>query len=101
MKVEIAPRIYPQRGGDVVVGNVYGNNRAPAFRDFRIVVGVVALVNGRTPWNKICFIHVDDQGNVVGASRQSEPYVKNHWDLIGRVKEMPTMKIEWLKEDDR
>lgn len=101
MKVEIDPQVFPHRGGDVVVGNVYGNNRAPAFRDFRIVCGVVDMVNGRHPWNCVVCLHVDAKGDVVGASRQPYNYVKDHWDLIGRVKEMPTMKIEWLKEDAR
>lgn len=101
MKVEIAPRVYPQRGGDVVIGNVYANNRAPAFRDFRIVVGIADTRNGRTPWNKIVLIHVDAKGDVVGSSNQPEQYVRNHWDLIGRVNDMPTMKIEWLRENER
>jgi hypothetical protein len=101
MKVKIDPQMYPTRGGEVVDGNVYGNNRAPAFRDFRIVVGVVDKVNGRHPWNCVVLIHVDAQGNVVGASRQPYNYVKGHWDLIGRVEKMPSMKIEWLHEKTR
>ena len=100
MHVEISPRLYPQRGSDVKVGNVYANNRQPAFRDFRIVVGIVDKVNGRHPWNCVVCIHVDAQGSVVGASRQPEQYVRNHWDLVGRVAEMPTMKIEWIKLDE-
>lgn len=99
MRVEIAPRLYPQRGADVKIGNVYANNRQPAFRDFRVVVGIVGQVNGRTPWNRVVLIHVDAQGDVVGASRQPEQYVRNHWDLIGRVSEMPVMKIEWLQNE--
>ena len=55
MKVKIDQRIYPQRGGEVVEGNVYGNNRAPAFRDFRICVGVVEMVNGKHPWATVVF----------------------------------------------
>jgi hypothetical protein len=101
VRVEISPQIYPQRGGDVVVGNVYANNRPPAFRNFRIVVGMVGTVNGRTPWNRVVTIHVDGQGNVVGASHNPEQYVKNHWDLIGRVIKMPVMRIEWLHEGER
>lgn len=101
MKVEISPQLYPKRGGEVIIGNTYANNRAPAFRDFRIVIGIVRETNGRHPWNCVVVIHVDAKGNVVGASRQPYNYVKDHWDLIGKVVEMPTLKIEWLHEDDR
>lgn len=101
MKVTLDPCILPQRGGDVVIGNVYANNRAPAFRDFRIVIGLVEMVNGRQPWNRVVLIHVDASGSVVGASRQPYNYVKDHWDLIGKVKEMPSMKIEWLTPEKR
>lgn len=100
MKVLLAPRLFPRRGGDVVEGNVYANNRAPAFHDFRIVIGVIDNCGGR-PWNRVVLIHVDSFGKVVGASRQPYNYVKDHWDLIGRVVKMPTMKIEWLRESDR
>lgn len=94
MKIEISPQLYPKRGADVIVGNVYANNRPPAFRNFRVVVGIAESVNGRTPWNKVISIHIDALGNVVGCSREPYEYVKNHWDLIGKVEEMPTMKIE-------
>lgn len=99
MRVEIAPRLYPTRGAAVEIGNVYANNRPPAFRNFRVVVGIVDMVNGRTPWKRVVTLHVDGTGNIVGCCRQPMEYVKNHWDLIGRVTEMPVMKIEWLKND--
>lgn len=101
MKVEIAPKLYPTRGSEVLLGNVYANNRPPAFRHLRIVVGLVNHVNGRNIWSNVVLIHVDDNGDVIGASRQPRDYVKNHWDLVGRVKEMPTLKVEWIKEKDR
>ena len=98
MKVEIAPQVFPRRGTEVEVGNVYTNNRQPAFRDFRIVVGVVGVVHGRQPWNNIVCIHVDYKGDISGASRQPYNYVKDHWDLVGKVVEMPTLKVEWLRD---
>lgn len=98
MKVEIEPRIYPHRGGEVIVGNVYQGK--PNQRYFRLVVGVVSRENNR-PWNNVVCLSIDAFGNVVGASCQPYAYVQEHQDLIGRVLEMPSLKIEWLREFDR
>lgn len=98
MKVRLDP-LRTQRGGPVVVGNVYACNRAPAFRDFRIVVGLAERGGRfRAPWNNVVLIHVDSSGDVIGCSRQPQNYVSNHWDLIGKVEKMPSMKITWLHQ---
>jgi hypothetical protein len=93
MRVEISPRLFPKRGGAVAIGNVYANNRPPAFKTYRIVVG---LMNQTRNYNDTICIHVDGTGGVVGCSANPSNYVRDHWDLIGRVKEMPTLKIEWI-----
>lgn len=99
MKVEISPQLRPHRGGPVELGNVYQNRRGSS-RFFRVVVGVVKQEN-RHPWNNVVCIHVDNYGNVVGCSTNPYNYVKDHQDLIGKVAKMPTLKIEWIKEDER
>jgi hypothetical protein len=103
MKVEFTPHAIVHRGSEPQVGNVYSNNRVPAFPYYRVVVGI-ATGRGRfnkTPWNSIVCIHIDSSGSVQGSSNNPKEYVKNHWDLIGKVKEMPTLKIEWLKDDQK
>ena len=98
MKVEISPRLYPQRGGEVVEGNVYQGK--PNQRYFRLVVAVVEREHNR-PWNNVVCLSIDAFGKIVGASCQPYAYIQDHQDLIGRVKEMPSMKIEWLRENER
>lgn len=94
MKVILDPTITVHRGGEVKVGNVYSN---PKFRYWRIVVGIIPPVEiGRSRWNNVVCIHVDIDGNIVGASCQPTRYMSEHQDLVGHVKTMPSMKIEWL-----
>jgi len=100
MKVEIEPRLFPHRGGEVVLGNVYQNTRS-TNRYFKIVFGVVEREDNSRPWNNVVLLHVDNYGNVVGASCQPYKYVSEHQDLIGRVIKMPDLKIKWLKEGER
>lgn len=95
MKIEISPKLNPSRGADVIVGNVYQNHRASA-KYLRVVVGIVKR-DGTRPWNNVVCLHVDNYGDIVGASCNPYKYVQEHQDLIGRVKAMPTLKIEWLK----
>lgn len=97
MHVEISPRLYAHRGGDVEVGNVYSNDHS---RYFRVVIAVAGLRKGRVPWNNVVCIHVDATGDVIGASCQPIRYMQEHQDLIGKVKQMPSMKIEWFREED-
>lgn len=101
MRVELSPELVPKRGAPVVIGNVYANNRPPAFKTFRIVVGINDKSSGRTVWNNIICVHVDGGGHIVGCSATPREYVKNHWDLVGIVTEMPTLKIEWLSPETK
>ena len=97
MKVQMVPRIYPRRGDPVVEGNVYAN---PGLRYYRVVVAVIDRA-GTRPWNNIVCIHVNSMGDVVGSSNMPQAYVQTHQDLVGKVVgEMPSMKIEWFKEQD-
>lgn len=96
MKVELDPKITVHRGGEVKIGNVYSN---PKFRYWRIVVGIIKYKGiGRDRWNNVVCIHVDIDGDIVGASCQPQKYMSEHQDLVGFVKQMPSMKIEWLKK---
>ena len=96
MKVEInGQQIHPRRGGPVEVGNVYGNAYGKPF--FRLVVGVMSRVGDR-PWRNVVCIRLDTAGNIVGCATEPEAYVSEHQDLIGKVHEMPNMKIEWFRD---
>ncbi len=97
MHVEISPRLYAHRGGDVEVGNVYSNDHS---RYFRVVIAIAGLRKGRVPWNSVVCIHVDATGEVTGASCQPINYMREHQDLIGKVKQMPSMKIEWFRTEE-
>lgn len=99
MKIDISPRMHPSRGGEVLVGNVYSNDTT---RFLRIVVGVVhEKYRNRGKWNNVVCIHVDPTGDVVGASCQPTLYMQEHQDLVGRCKNMPTLKIEWLRNGEK
>lgn len=91
MKVEMTPTLHPQRGGEVKEGNVYSNAHG---RFYKIVVGLKG--NGRGYRNVVC-IHVDIMGDVVGCSTNPATYISEHQDLVGVIKEMPNLKIEWLR----
>ena len=45
--------------------------------------------------NVVC-ININPMGEIVGASCEPEAYMRDHQDLVGRVVEMPELKIEWL-----
>lgn len=95
------PMIRPHRGGEVKVGNVYTNPHGKSF--YKVVVGIVdtSTVRGRRPWNNVVCLHINISGDVVGSSNQPVTYVSEHQDLIGFVKDMPSLKIEWLTEKQR
>jgi hypothetical protein len=96
MKVDIGNKWqFLCRGGPVEVGNVYTN---PKNRYFRIALNVIKRKDGR-PWNNVVCIHVDSNGEIVGSSNQPEIYMSEHQDLVGKIKEMPSMKIEWINEN--
>lgn len=100
MKIEMTPKLAPQRGGEVKVGNVYSNSHGRTF--YKVVVGIVPPDWGsRGKYNNIVMIHVTSNGEIVGAACQPHRYVSDHQDLVGVVKNMPTLKIEWLSEKDR
>ena len=94
MKVILDPAIIVhRRGEEVKIGNVYSNEK---FRYWRIVVGIFdETTHGRKPWNCIVCLHVDINGAIVGSSNQPKKYMSEHQDLVGFVKDMPSMKIEW------
>lgn len=96
MKVTLDPALVIHRGGEVKVGNVYSN---PKFRYWRVVVGIIKQDGfKRSRWNNVVCIHVDINGDIVGASCQPHKYMSEHQDFVGVVKEMPSMKIEWLRK---
>lgn len=93
MKVEINPPIKPKRGSPAKVGNVYSH---PWGRHYRVCLAVVDR-KGTRPWNNVVLLHVNVYGEIVGCSNQPEAYVADHCDLVGHVKDMPSLKIEWNK----
>lgn len=95
MKVIMTPTIEPRRGDKVEVGNVYGN--AHGAPHYKVVVGIVASDKWNRPYNRVVCIHIDATGRIVGCSRNPEEYIANHQDLLGKVKSMPELKIEWLR----
>jgi len=100
MKVEMIPALKPRRGGKVKEGNVYTNPHGRNF--YKVVMGIIPPEwSNRARYNNIVMLHVSSTGQIVGASVQPETYVCNHQDLVGTVKNMPALKIEWLKENER
>jgi hypothetical protein len=98
MKVEMIPQIHPRRGGEVKVGNVYTNPHGRPF--YKVVLGIVPESWGRSArYNCIVMVHVTSLGEIVGASVQPKVYVSEHQDHVGTVRNMPTLKIEWLKDE--
>jgi hypothetical protein len=96
MKVILDPAIVIHRGGEVKIGNVYSN---PKFRYWRVVVGIIIKpVGSGQRWNNVVCIHIDIDGDIVGASCLPTRYMSEHQDLVGHVKQMPSMKIEWLRK---
>lgn len=99
MKVEIEPRLHPNRGGEVKIGNVYSNQK---FRYYRLVVGIIDSKHARrSRWANVVCIHVDATGEIVGCSCQPTVYMREHQDLVGHVTKMPSMKIVWNRESER
>jgi len=95
MKIIMTPTISPRRGEPVVLGNVYANSHGAPH--FKVVVGIVARDKWNRPYNRIVCLHISAVGLVVGASRYPEEYISQHNDLVGKVKSMPELKIEWLR----
>lgn len=92
------PQLRPRRGGPVKVGNVYAN---PTGRFYKVVIGIIPKDFGRREkFANIAMLHIDSLGRVCGAACQPEGYVQNHQDPVGVVKNMPSLKIEWLPEKE-
>lgn len=94
MKITMKPTIHPRRGAEVLVGNVYSNPHGKSY--FKVVLGIVQR-QGTRPWNNVVMLHVDATGRIVGSSNQPIVYVSEHQDLVGRVRDMPELKISWLR----
>jgi hypothetical protein len=93
--VEFEARVAPRRGEPVEIGNVYQHPWGRPF--FRIVFGVGGeFITGRRRFNDITFLHVNIEGEVVGCSTAPRAYVANHCDLVGKVVNMPKLKLKWL-----
>lgn len=91
MKIELENK-NQIRGVDPAVGNVYINpNGKPPLHKI-----VISVVEKNKVWNNVIMIHVNPDGDIVGASSQPFLYVKNHHNLVGKVKDMPTLKIKWV-----
>ena len=99
MKVEMGRRLHPRRGGPVLVGNIYSNPHGRNY--YKVVVNV--LTKNSTGWRQrytnVIMLHVDTLGNIVGSSNQPETYVSEHQDLVGKVKGMPTLKLDFFQKD--
>lgn len=92
MKVEFnTQQLCPCRGSPPKVGNVYSHMRA---RYYKIVFGIG---DPKKRWNCVHMLHVDATGEIIGTSSQPIPYVQNHQDLVGFVKQFPSIKVEWSK----
>lgn len=94
MKINMGDRLEPRRGDPVKVGNVYANAHGRPF--YRIVIAVNNRDSGR-PWNNVVCIHVNSISGVMGSSNVPEKYLSEHADLIGYVKDMPELKIEFIR----
>lgn len=99
MKAIIEPKLAPRRGGKVEVGNVYTNVHAGG-RYYRLVVSLDGkrMLSGGKIFNHVICLHIDALGSIIGCSSQPYNYMSEHQDLIGKVKNLPDFKIEWLKE---
>lgn len=95
MKVEMTPKLHPRRGGEVKIGNVYNNPHGKSF--YKVVVGMPTETSrGRPAYKNVICIHVNTAGEVIGCSANPDTYISEHQDLVGIVRHMPTLKIEWL-----
>lgn len=82
-----------RRGGPVEVGNVYTNPHGRPH--YKIVIGIITRDARDRPYNNIALFKVYADGSCAGASVEPEVYIRDHQDLVGKVKNMPTLKVEW------
>jgi len=105
VKVELPPMaVRVHRGAPIEIGNVYCNNNNPAFKNYRVVIGLAGPGDGKftykRPWNYVLLMHIDSSGRVVGVSRESD-HIQRNWDLVGKVTRFPPMKVSWLPADTK
>ena len=92
MKVIIDSIRHIRRGGPVEIGNVYSNPHGKNV--FKIVVGKI-----KEKHHNIVLLNVNHKGEVVRGVNEPECYIRDHQDLVGKVKSFPTLKIEWLRDE--
>ena len=97
MKVKLDPARIARRGDPVKVGNVYQHPRGRPV--FKVVVGIVERDTRGRPWNCIVLLCIDGSGNVVRGVNEPEGYVRQHQDLVGRIEQMPVLKLKWNHAD--
>jgi hypothetical protein len=90
----MAPEMTQRRGDPVATGNVYANSHGAPH--YKIVLAIMARDGERTWSNCVC-LHVNAAAKIVGCSRVPEAYLSHHNDLVGRVKSMPEMDVEWIR----
>ena len=93
MKIVMKPQLAPKRGAEPKVGNVY--TIAYSGGVYKIVVGITKPY--RKDYKTVILIHTNAAGEIVGCSRMSDCYARDFQDLVGYIKEMPTMCVEWFK----
>lgn len=96
MKVEALPMMHARRGGPVEEGNVYTNPHGRPH--YKIVLGKITTQNDR-PYRNVVILKVFATGDLAGACCESEAYISEHNDLVGKVHGLPTLKIEWFNSE--
>lgn len=95
MKIEMI-KTTPRRGGEVVVGNVYANVHGKDV--FKIALAVIERDKWDKPWKNVVLLRVGVTGNIIGCGMEPFEYMSEHQDHVGVVKELPTLKVEWLAD---
>lgn len=95
MKVHMTPPLAPRRGDPVEVGNVYAN--AHGSPHYKIVVSVISRDAHDQPWNNCVCLHTNGAGDIVGCSKAPQLYLSEHNDLVGRIRELPELTVEWIR----
>lgn len=98
MKIEALSPVKFRRGGEVKIGNVYTNPHGRPC--YKIVLGIINRGTTARPFNNVALYKVFADGECAGANCEPEQYLREHQDLVGTIVEMPTLKIEWLTEEE-
>ncbi len=97
MRVIAHPEKRARRGLPVVEGNVYTN--ANGRPHYKIVLGIIPRDERGRPWNNVALLKVFADGSLAGCAMEPEAYMRDHQDLVGKVSDMPSLKIEWFDDD--